>query len=156
MKTVPILFSIVGLSAFALGRGLAAEPSSARVSHENHSASVRPGETPRDGRSQIDHDGVKSIQAGQVHTPIKPALRTETLPYGIKRAAAAPHNELKMNKMPTHYEPVAKLPEEGGKIVPKPIIGHGSAKPTSIGGLSMAGRKHSTAGIDGGAFRRKP
>jgi len=156
MKTIKILLSIIGLSAFTLGRSSAAEPSSARFSHENHATSVRPGETLRDGRRQIDHSGVKGIQAGQVHAPIKPALRTETLPYGIKRAAAAPHGDLKMNKMQNHYGPVARLREEGGKILPKPIVGHGSANPASIGGLSMAGVKHSTAGIDGGAFRRKP
>jgi hypothetical protein len=156
MKITQILLGIVGLSAFAFGHELAAEPSTARVSHGNHTASVRPGETLRDDRGQMDHGSVKSILAGQVHTPIKPSVRTEIQPNGIRKAAPAPHSELKMSKMQNHYQPVAKLPEEGGKIAPKPTVGHGSAKPASIGGLTMASMKHSTAGIDGGAFRRKP
>jgi hypothetical protein len=151
MKTTIILLTIVGLST--LGRGWAAESSTARAPHENHALGARTSDTLHGGREPRERNSLMGA-APSIHLQPKP-LSTRSPQFQIKRAAsaAAPRSGLKLNKVENRPEPVfAKLPETGTRISPKPVIGHAAA---AVGHLPATSLKHNTAALNGTSIKRR-
>jgi hypothetical protein len=160
MKTPRFPFILISSGTLIFGAGFAAEPSSphsARGSHENRPEAAHPGEPLRGGKEQIGRNAVKSSQPGPLHFEAKRPLGNLPFPHSVKRPAAANSSGLMLSKMESHHQPLAKLPQNHGKIAPEPNLNHSrSASAPVMGGLTIPGAKYSTAALNGATFKHKP
>jgi hypothetical protein len=153
MKKVILVLTIWGLNT--IGQGWAAEAPTARMTHASHDGWNRTSEPVRGGKDPLARNTMKGVGPGLPQNQPR-LLSTRSPQFQIKRAAAAAssHYALRLNRTVSRLESQPKLVEAGGRIAPKPIIGHGSA-PASVGHLTAATLKHNTAELNGSTIKRR-
>jgi hypothetical protein len=153
MRIASIFFVMAGLGAFAF-RALATEPPPERL-RENHTTAAHPANSVHRGKEQVDRNNVKSGRPDALHTQAIHPLGTPRLQNSLKKPSPPAQVGLTTSKAGNLHQSISKPPEYGG-IAPKPTVGRGNAMPASIGGLTTANAKHSTAALNGATIKRGP
>jgi len=181
MKNARILFALVGFGALTLGitfadppSGQTSDQSAGHESNENPKTSDHPadpghGNQTLGDKDQTDKTHSQSNPDGQIPEKVSQAGPTKTPPKhpsdnkpsqptpALNNTPAVAKDGSLINKSANASAQIAKAPVGGGTAALGSNIVRKPAGPTaSIGGLSAASIKTSTAGISGTGMNHKP